>query len=828
MQLLLARLLWSAALLGLLSRAARVPASTQRCARQALYAQATEAGSVVVTADGTFEFVPHEAQGARADLTPRTCALPSIRCRTSCTPSAPLTRSPAPAVEGAAAWGSFLDGSHTVSNFGQLRVSTSGAHSDADQVFAAGFLEGHLTAPRIHQNFKNLHSYFVHVMNASLEEPMAWISRQDAWVRSRCAEEGVDGFPQRRRPDSEEADEGDVGARRHRHRHRRRRHAHRSHRGGTGAGQDERFWAAVCLAIRQFDGVVAGYQARAADEARAAGGGRRPALPPMSAADFLFLESNGDLYDVIDWMDPSQRPSWAPGGDDPDDPGGKYGAAGARSAPSQADADRLFRRVALSGKCSALVKLAADLSDLYMGHSTWDSYTAMLRVYKHYAFNLTELAPAAQRASFSSYPGEVFSDDDFYLLDSGLVVLQTTNKVFDDSLFGALTPRSVLSWQRVRAANWLADGGAAWAAALDTHNSGTYNNQYMVVDLAKFSPGNDPLPGLLWVAEQIPGRVVAADMTPTLALGYWPSFNVPAFPEIYNASGYPDFVARLDKFGQHFSRVRRRLRQGAAGRRPRGASAGTAPSPAAAGPRARCAPSPPQSNRRETFTRRRPLPRPAPQTTHWLSYASSPRAKIFRRDHASIDSLEGIKAVMRGNAWRSDPLSEGHPIAAVCGRGDLDPTAPEARGWCAARRAPPCWAAGGRRRGAHAPCAPLAASWSSLGSPAARRPASLLRPVPRAPRPRRSYDTKVTSWRLALQLQADAVNGPTRDLGELPAFTWDDVGAPSQAPLHEGQPPRFDFEFERMAPSPSPGDVVGGCGGGGGLGGGGGALRAQQ
>lgn len=53
-------------------------------------------------------------------------------------------------------------------------------------------------------------------------------------------------------------------------------------------------------------------------------------------------------------------------------------------------------QVALSGRCSALVKLAADLSDIWMGHSTWDTYTAALRIFKHYNFSLGELQPAGE------------------------------------------------------------------------------------------------------------------------------------------------------------------------------------------------------------------------------------------------------------------------------------------------------------------------------------------------------------------------------------------------------------------------------------------------
>lgn len=67
------------------------------------------------------------------------------------------------------------------------------------------------------------------------------------------------------------------------------------------------------------------------------------------------------------------------------------------------------------------------------------------------------------------------------------------------------------------------------------HNSGTYNNQYMVVDLARFRAGQALEPGLLWVVEQIPGRVSSADLTAVLAQGHWGSYNVPYFPEVQPA-----------------------------------------------------------------------------------------------------------------------------------------------------------------------------------------------------------------------------------------------------------------------------------------------------
>ena len=84
------------------------------------------------------------------------------------------------------------------------------------------------------------------------------------------------------------------------------------------------------------------------------------------------------------------------------------------------------RRVTGSGSCSAIVKLLADKSDLLVGHNTWTSYVNMLRVFKLYDFKYrtsssdSTVIPGHAQA-FSSYPGRLYSGDDFYLLSSGLV-----------------------------------------------------------------------------------------------------------------------------------------------------------------------------------------------------------------------------------------------------------------------------------------------------------------------------------------------------------------------------------------------------------------------
>jgi len=158
----------------------------------------------------------------------------------------------------------------------------------------------------------------------------------------------------------------------------------------------------------------------------------------------------------------------------------------------------------------------------------------------------------APSVSFSSFPSNLVSGDDFYITSQNLVVMETTNDVFNSTLYELyVTPETVPYWIRVIVANRMATSGAEWSKLFTLYNSGTYNNQWQIVDNKLFTPGQPLQPNTLWIAEQIPGFVVSAYITSVLiSQGYFPSYNVPYFPFIYNISGYP---AQEKAYGPMFS-----------------------------------------------------------------------------------------------------------------------------------------------------------------------------------------------------------------------------------------------------------------------------------
>jgi len=119
------------------------------------------------------------------------------------------------------------------------------------------------------------------------------------------------------------------------------------------------------------------------------------------------------------------------------------------------------------------------------------------------------------------------------------------------SLYTHVTTETVPYWIRILVANRMAKGGEDWAQYFSLYNSGTYNNQWIIVDYKLFTPDQDLQPNTLWIAEQIPGYVVAQDQTDVLiSTSYWASYNIPFYQFIYDISEYP---AYLSKYGNDWS-----------------------------------------------------------------------------------------------------------------------------------------------------------------------------------------------------------------------------------------------------------------------------------
>lgn len=356
--------------------------------------------------------------------------------------------------------------------FGVLKIETNSSYTDYQQMFAAGFLEGALTAAEIYDNYVNVQNSFGEVLADGPPKCLTdFLSAQDAYLRGNVA----------------------------------------------SLNSSVPFWSQLGLIFGQYDGLVQGYTVNHA--------------PNQDLAPFAFqlLNGNSDFGDIITAVCPRTvrppRPDF--------------------TNLTRTELDRFLFRTT---HCSALVKLTGDFSNLFMSHSTWASYQFTDRVMKHYNFRVTQ--NVAQKISFSSYPGQLESVDDFYITGARLVVLETTNNVFNESLFKLVTPQSAQAWHRMRVAMALSSSGLEWVTFAGTENGGTYNNQYMIIDLKLFKPGQPLKPGTLWVAEQVPGYWISSDQTELLGRGYWSSYNVPFHEFIYNISGYPGIV---QQYGPDYS-----------------------------------------------------------------------------------------------------------------------------------------------------------------------------------------------------------------------------------------------------------------------------------
>nr|AGN32925.1 lysosomal/endosomal membrane protein p67 [Trypanosoma rangeli] len=329
-----------------------------------------------------------------------------------------------------------------------------------------------------------------------------------------------------------------------------------------------------------LDGLVAGYNDRVGKHG-----------PLLNRTWLFYLNFQGEVGDVVKAVSPRKT-----------------------VARLQKESPRFL----LDLHCSALVKVAPH--DIFFSHITWSSFNSMMRQYKTYRVG-------HRSVTMSSYPGLIHSVDDWYMTHARLAVTETTNGISNMSLYEHLFPHTVSAFLRAMIANFLATDSPSWVKYFSRNNSGTYNNQWMVLNMGAVTNPKTPMPAnTLWVAEQLPGStyplgVTAADMTEHLNKhGYWASYNIPYFENVYNISGYPDMVA---KYGEFFS------------------------------------------------------------------HTQTARAQIFKREHSGVVDLEGMKRLVRYNNYKEDEFSRIQncdgagtnntcvppysAMLAIASRGDLNP-----------------------------------------------------------------------------------------------------------------------------------------------------------
>ena len=320
---------------------------------------------------------------------------------------------PGTKVPGAVAVGSVTPMNSSISGFGDLSISTAASFTDAEQMYAAGYLEGALTADQIFLHSINIRAWIA--SNFGGQPPPQkyanFFNAQDAWSRSQVA-----------------------------------------------ANSSQR-WQGVGLLLSQFDGLRAGYAAVA------------PAGQAVDEYTFQQMNAIGDLLDLIPALEAADSPLVKPW-------------LWEEQTPAA-----IMDRARKTQHCSGLFSVTGNFSDLFWGHSAWFTYMGTNRIMKHYNFALGS-GTGTHQISFSSYPSYLSSLDDYYTVwSTKLVMVETTNGIYNMSLYKLVKPESLWAWQRVRLANLLATDGPTWGDILAFENSGTYNNAYSVLDLNLFSPG---------------------------------------------------------------------------------------------------------------------------------------------------------------------------------------------------------------------------------------------------------------------------------------------------------------------------------------------------
>lgn len=262
----------------------------------------------------------------------------------------------------------------------------------------------------------------------------------------------------------------------------------------------------LSLVMEQYKGIYRGYKYRQQTDPDAD-------TMILSEEDFYLITMQGDLEDIILAFEPK----------------------------------RDFRK---EKDCSGYVKYVKETENLIVGHDTHNIYTLMNRIYKHYSLNITlSSGRKINDYKFSSRPGDFNSKDDYFVLSNRMVVLETSLGILDQTIYKNLRTNTIPKWIRVSIANKLCRDNEEWVDVFFRGNSGTHNNQWLVVDYNMFDKyltetkkeNNISPEKIVYLIEQIPllDKKYYEDFSAKLFTdSYVASYNAPYFSEVIDSIGY--------------------------------------------------------------------------------------------------------------------------------------------------------------------------------------------------------------------------------------------------------------------------------------------------
>jgi hypothetical protein len=381
--------------------------------------------------------------------------------------------------------------------------------------WAAGYIEGRLTAPEMLDFYKNLVGIHTNEMS-SLNTVFDYFKQVEQYIRNKTSKESLKALK------SEELE----------------------------------YWITVALIQAQTDGLLEGYLSHKGE------------LDILTLAHIYFINADGEVPELLTVFRERQginNYSFKEGE-------GKFTKKYLKQHFGTDNPQTAWDKLMSDSHCTAVIKLIKDgnsIKDILIGHTTWDSYAEMHRIFKMYRFRYTLYGKSKEvQISLSSYPGTLTSTDDFYVLNKKIVILETTLEMLDRSVYNKINPGShVPNYIRISVAHRLANDAQQWTEAFRQNNSGTYNSQWMIIDTSKLTfkslfelQNIYTYNGLFYVLEQSPGLIEVQDMTRALLdKGYWGSFNRPYFSNISNNSGYAEMMTRYGRTYSYFDNPRAQL-----------------------------------------------------------------------------------------------------------------------------------------------------------------------------------------------------------------------------------------------------------------------------